>query len=402
MNIVVLSPRFPFPLDKGDRLTVFHLVKYLSERHRVSLVCFLEPGQDPAWVEKVAPYCERIECVPLRRFRAALNAGIGIFGATPLQMRYYRDSAMRDTVRRVIDQEKPDVLYSQLIRMSQYSAPYQAIARVAAFNLSMTRNHRRLAEHSRGALARVFNRLEYDKLKHFEGIFARRFDRVLYISKYDVQEAEEHCGPLEKVSVIPHGVDFAYFSGDETIPKRPDSVIMTGNMNYAPNADAARFLCSEILPLVRKAIPDVHLSLVGADPSRELRALAKDPGVEVTGRVPDLRGSMNRAMIAVAPIRIGAGLQNKILEGMSMGLPMVATSVANEGIQALDGENIMIGDTAADFADRMIELLRDPERRIALGRAAREFIVRNWSWEKHFGDLERIMEELVREKRGED
>jgi len=401
MNIVVLSPRFPFPLDKGDRLTVFHLVKYLSARHRVSLVCFLEPDQDPAWVEKVEPYCKRIECVPLNRLRAAANAAIGIFGATPVQMRYYRDPAMRDTVRRVIDEEKPDVLYSQLIRMSQYSEPHREITRVAAFNLSMTRNHRRLAEHSRRPLARLFNRLEYHKLKHFEGSFASRFDRVLYISKYDVEEAQEHCGPLARVSVIPHGVDFDYFHADETVPRRPSSVIMTGNMNYAPNADAAVFLCREILPLVREALPDVRVSLVGADPGREVRALAEDPSIEVTGRVPDLRDSMNRAEIAVAPIRIGAGLQNKVLEGMSMGLPMVATSVANEGIQAVDGENILLGDTAAEFADRMIELLRDPERRAVLGRAARDFIVRNWSWEKHFGDLEQIMEQLVREKRDE-
>jgi glycosyltransferase involved in cell wall biosynthesis len=379
MNIVVLSPRFPYPLDKGDRLTVFHLVKYLSARHRVSLVCFLEPDQDPAWVEKVEPYCKRIEYVPLKRHRAMLNSAIGVFGRSPLQMRYYRDPAMRELVARVIDQEQPDVLYSQLIRMSQYSEPYRGIARVAAFNLSMTRNYRRLAEHSRSPLARLFNRLEYEKLK----------------------QAQEHCGALQKVSVIPHGVDFAYFSGDEAVPRQPNSVIMTGNMNYAPNADAAVFLCREILPLVREAIPEVRVSLVGADPGREVRALAEDPAVEVTGRVPDLRGSMNRAVIAVAPIRIGAGLQNKILEGMSMGLPMVATSVANEGIQAVDGENILIGDTAAEFADRMIELLRDEQRRIALGLAAREFIVRNWSWEKHFGDLERIMEELVREKRGD-
>jgi sugar transferase (PEP-CTERM/EpsH1 system associated) len=401
MNVVVLSPRFPFPLDKGDRLTVFHLLKYLSARHRVSLVCFRESGQDPAWVEEVAPYCARIECVALNPLRAALNAAIGVFGATPLQMRYYQSSAMRDTVRRVIDQEKPDLVYSQLIRMSQYSEPYGDIPRVAAFNLSMTRNYRRLLEHSRSPLARLFNRLEHRKLARFEGAFARRFDRVLYISKYDVEETQLEDGPPPKVSVIPHGVDFERFSSDESIPKRPDSVIMTGNMNYAPNADAALFLCTEILPIVRQAVPGVHVSLVGADPGRDVRALARVPGVEVTGRVPDLREPMNRATIAVAPIRIGAGLQNKVLEGMSMGLPMVATSVANEGIQAQDGENIMIGDTAPDFASRMIALLRDQQRRAELGRAAREFIVRNWSWEKHFGDLERIMDELVRERRSE-
>ena len=322
----------------------------------------------------------------------------GLVRRHPLQLSYYRDRALSDALRRVVEEEEVDLLYSQLIRMAQYTEPYQGHARVAAFNLSMTLNHRRLAEHASSLAARAFHWLEHRKMRSFEADFARRFDRVLYISKHDLEAAAAE-GSLDNVFLVPHGVDYRYFAPDDGVEKLPQSIVVTGNMSYAPNIDAVRYLCAEILPLVRREIPEVTLSVVGADPPPALRALADDGAIEVTGRVPDLRVFMNRAEVAVAPIRIGAGLQNKVLEGMSMALPMVITSVANEGIGAVDGENILVADSPEELASNIVELLRSAELRGHLGTAAREFIVREWSWEKHFADLEDMMEKLVANKR---
>jgi sugar transferase (PEP-CTERM/EpsH1 system associated) len=399
MRMVVTSARFPYPLDKGDRLTVFHLLKYFSQRHEVSLVCFLEPEQDPDWVEKVAPFCERVELVPLRRLRAYSKCLTGALGRTPLQMHYYADPVMHDTVRRVVQEVEPDLLYAQLIRMGQYIAPYESPARVAAFNLSMTLNHRRLSEHASG-VSKLFHWLEYQKLRSFEAEYARHFERILLISKYDLQAIEQK-EPLENVFFSPHGVDYEYFAPDTTVQKVPSSLVLTGNLNYTPNVDGALYFCREILPLVRAQDSQAKLAIVGADPTPEVQALGRDPAVEVTGRVPDLRPYMNRAQVGVAPIRIGAGLQNKVLEGMSMALPMVATSVANEGIQAIDSENILLADSATAFADHILRLLNEPERRKQLGQAARQFIATQWTWEKHFDDLEEMFVDLVDEKRRE-
>lgn len=397
MKIVVVAPRFPFPLDKGDRLTVYHLLKYFSHEHQLSLVCFLEPDQDPAWVSEVEPFCERIEMVPLRRRRSYFNSAVGLLGPTPIQMRYYADPAMHAAVRRVIQDAQPDLLYAQLIRMGQYIEPYHSYARVAAFNLSMTLNHARLAEHASNKVSQLFHYIEYLKLRSFEGEFARRFDRVLYISRHDF-DAISNKAPLKNVSFIPHGVDYVYFTPDTAVQKAHHSLIITGNMNYAPNIDAAMYFYHEIFPSVRRRVTDVKLSIIGTDPSSAIKALARDPAVCVTGRVPDLRTYMNQAQIALAPIRIGAGLQNKVLEGMSMSLPMVITPVANEGIRAEDGRHVLIADSAQDFADQVVSLLNEPERRKQIGAAAREFIVQNWSWEKHFSDLERIFAGLIGEK----
>jgi hypothetical protein len=234
-------------------------------------------------------------------------------------------------------------------------------------------------------------------MRSYEADFAARFDRVLLISKHDFDAIEQKV-PLKNVFFNPHGVDWRYFTSDPSIPKVSNTLIFTGNMSYVPNVDAVTYFCLEILPLVRERIPGVKFIIVGADPAPDVTSLTRDPSVEVTGRVPDLRQFMNQAVVAVAPIRIGAGLQNKVLEGLSMGLPMVITSVANEGIQAVNGEHLLIAESAKASSDQIVRLLKDPKLRDRLGSAARRFIVENWSWEKHFGDLEAMFVNLVNQK----
>lgn len=397
MKIVVIAPRFPFPLDKGDRLTVFHLLKYLSQRHQVSLICFLEPDQDPAWVEKVEPFCERVEAVPLKRARAYMNCMVGLPGKIPLQMSYYADPEMTAAVEKLTAEIQPDLVYAHTIRMGQYSEPLDApMTKVLAMQISMTLNYRRLAEHTSNPISKFFFKTEYNKVRGFEAAFARKFDKVLLISEHDLAAIEQKK-PLENVFFSPHGVDYKYFAPDKSVEKQANTLIFTGNMNYAPNTDAINYFYTEIFPRIRQEIPDTKLWIVGANTSAAIKSLGDDPAVTVTGRVPDLRTYTNQAQVALAPIRIGAGLQNKVLEGMSMGLPMVVTSVANEGIKAIPNKNILIGDSPEVFAQNVITLLQDAQLRTQMGDAARQFIVEKWSWEKHFGDLEEMFGELVSE-----
>ncbi len=394
MKITVVAQRFPFPLDRGDPLTIFHLVKHFSARHQISLVTFTEPNYNPDWVKKLKPFCERIETVPIRKWRICANSLAGLPTRTPLQLHYFSDPTMRRTVHQVIQETQPDLLYAHYIRMGQYIEPYRECVRVLAMQLSMTLNYRRLADHAPNLLRKILYTNEHRRLRGFEAEFARRFDKVLLISKNDLK-AMEPKSPLNNVFFNPHGVDNSHFAPDVRVQKKPNMVIFTGNMNYMPNVDATVYYCREILPLVRRYVPDVNLNIVGADPVPAVQSLAEDPSVQVLGRVPNLRPYINQAQIAIAPMRIAAGLLNKVLEGMSMGLPMVISSIANEGIQAVDGKHVLIADKAEDFANKIVHLLNEPERRKQLGAAARDFIVKEWSWEKHFQDLEQMFCDLV-------
>ena len=398
LNIVVVAPRFPFPLDRGDRLTIYNLLQFFSKRHKVSLVCFLEADQDPSWVTKVEPFCEQVVTVPLNKTRVYANSVSGVLGSTPLQVRYYADPTMTAAVKKLVATQKPDLLYAHTIRMGQYIEPFPNLPRVLAMQISMTLNYRRLAERAKGLLRKGLYTLEYRKLRAFEGQYARMFDKVLLISPHDLQ-AIERDAPKDNVFFSPHGVDYTFFTADPIVEKVQNSLIFTGNMGYAPNVDAACFFYEQIFPLVRKQVPNVRWTIVGTNPAPEIEALADDAAVTVTGRVPDLRDYLNRAQVAIDPLRVGAGLQNKVLEGMSMGLPMVITSIANEGIQAPHPDTILVADDPESFAQRVVELLESAEKRTQIGEAARDFIINNWSWEKHFEDLEAMVVELFHDHR---
>ena len=392
MRVLVLAPRFPFPLDKGDRITVFNLVRHFSRLHDVALVTFLEPDQNPDDRRHLVDAADRIDTVPLAKGRAYLRALLGMLRGKPLQVGYYSSPQMARKVAEVIEEFQPDIVYSHTIRMAEYLAA-DPRPKVLAMQISMRLNYGRLARFHKSLLRRIVYRVEAWWAGRYEPRIARRFDRCLLISEHDV--AALGTPRPENILINPHGVDYRFFASTGTGAEQEGRLVFTGNMAYPPNADAAEWFVDEILPLVHKEVPGVRLSVVGADPLPGVRRLADDPSVEVTGRVPDLRPFLDRAQVAIDPLRVGAGLQNKVLEGMSMGVPMVVTSVANEGIGAEPGRHLLVADTPADFAEAVVALLSDPSRRTAMGAHARTFIVEQWSWEKHFDDLEREMCSLV-------
>jgi sugar transferase (PEP-CTERM/EpsH1 system associated) len=372
---------------------VFNLVRYLGRRHDVSLVTFLEPGQDPSDRRHLESAVERIETLRLPARTAFVNAALGVLRGRPLQVGYYLSPDMNRLVDRVVEEFRPDLVYAHTIRMAEYAARREPIPRILGMQISMRLNYGRLARYHRSPWRRLVYRLEARWAGRYERRIAARFDKCLLISAKDVAAlGDPRPG---NVLVSPHGVDYRYFTSTGRGPEEDGHIVFTGNMAYPPNVDAVEWFVRDILPLVLEEEPEARLTIVGADPLPSVVALGIDPAVEVTGRVPDLRPFMDRARVAIDPLRVGAGLQNKVLEGMSMSLPMVITTVANEGIRAEPGRQVVVADTPEGFARAVVDLLRDDVRRTSIGEAARRFIVEGWSWEKHFDDLEREMSSLV-------
>ena len=398
MKILILCPRLPYPLDKGDRLTVHRLIQYLSRKHEVGLITFLEPGQDPDWVGKFSDTCRSISVQPLSRWRAYGHCALGLLGSKEaLQVLYYRDRRLQALVDRGIAEQQPDLLYAHTIRMGPYISRVPGRPKILALQISMALNYRRLAQHARSPWWRALYRIEHRRVRDYEAELAREFDRCLLIGPSDLREIEKR-GALDNVFFSPHGVDTELFRPAPQRARNHD-IIFTGNMSYRPNADAALYFARTIFPRVVERIPDARFLVVGTSPDRSLRRLARHPGITVTGAVTDLAAYLRRAAVSVDPLRIGAGLQNKILEGMAAGLPMVVTSVANEGIGAEHNLHLLVADQPDDFARRVCELLLDVERSDRIGRAARQFILERWTWEHHFEQLEAMMQVLVDEHR---
>jgi len=394
MRILALSPRFPYPPHKGDQLTVLNLLKFFSQNHEIDLYTFVENPEELDYLSEVEPYCRRIDTVILDSKKAKRRCWRALPTSTPLQVAYYDVKEMWDKVRQAMAQETYDLAYVHYIRMAPYMLYEDRLPRILGMQLSFGMNSRRLARHARTLKDKLLHRVEAFKMSRKEWWYASRYDIALLISDHDRRYVTRY-GLTDNIRINPHGVDTGFFSPDPSVEIDPKRIVMTGNMQYPPNVDAVLFFAEEILPIIRQEEPQAHFYAVGRDPTPLLTRLNERPNVTITGAVDDIRPYIRSAMVAVDSLRIGAGLQNKVLEALSSGTPVVMTAMANEGIRATEDEMCSIADTPEEFAQAVLQIMRDPALHRRLSQAARNFILAEWTWEKHFKDLEGWMEELV-------
>lgn len=396
MKILIVSTRAPQKDGKGDALTVHHLIKYLRSRgHEIVLAAFVERGAE-ANVVSAREDCVEVVGVSRGRFWPLLNAARGLLSSKPLQVWFYWNRKMDRAVRRLIEQHEPDLIYAHYIRMAEYvrSENHQA-AKVLAMQLSHAKNYFDMAEYGKVTrLLRSLYRIEAKRTLRYEFDVMSDFDQCMLIS----QKERDFIDPdrvRDNVFFNPHGVDSDFYTPQPEVEKVDDKLVFTGSMDFHPNADAAVFFVKEILPLIREKRPSVTLDIVGREPTSEVMALHDPPVVTVTGAVPDIRPYVSRAVVNVIPIRAAAGLQNKLLIAMSMGAAVVCTSQGNGIIGASPGRDVVQADTPEDFADAVVHLLSDDQKRAELGLNARAFILEKWTWEVYLAELEEMFVDMA-------
>jgi sugar transferase (PEP-CTERM/EpsH1 system associated) len=394
VRLLVVTYRFPAYTHTADRNVIYHLVRHFSKRHEVSLVALATERPADQSTDLIREFCARTEVVPLPRWRSVLNASLGVLRDGPLQLHYYWSPEMRARVQQVAVEQRIDVAYGYHLRSAPYLMPLNGIPKVVALQPAQVLHFGRRCKVIRNPLKRLLYGLEYRRLIGYEQAVAERFERCLLISETD-REAIDPEGRLANVFYNPHGTDVARFAPPPDMDRDPASLVFAGAMNIDTNTDAVHFFVRDILPLIWRKRPDVRLYVVGRHPPRSVRLLARDSRIVVTGLVPDLRPHLWRATIGIDPIRIAAGMQNKVIEGMAAGLPLVITSVANEGIGAVDNDHVLIADGPQKFASAVLELLRDPARARALAQRAETLARSQWTWEFHFESLEALLKDVV-------
>ncbi len=389
MKILVVLPRFPYPLEKGDKLRAYYQIKELSKHNEVYLYCVSHTKVLPEHIEAVKPYCKEICLVRSPRLANYKNVVRNYLHTKSLQMGYWDSIKSRKAYKAFEKKVDPDVLYSQMVRtmplVSRSPKP-----KVMDFQDAMSMNCERRMEKSHGLWHYILH-FEFKMLRSTEYNSFKIFDALTIISEPD-SEAIPHKQNGD-IHIIPNGVDFEYFAPMECEKKY--DILFCGNMSYEPNVHAAQFLAKEVMPLVWKEVPEATLLLAGASPKREVRKLAGDK-VTVTGYVDDIRESYASARIFAAPMQTGSGLQNKLLEAMAMQLPCVTTSIANASLYAEDGRQVLVGDTAQAFADHLIKLLQNEDLRDQLAIAGYNYVNDNFSWEKSCKKLENILHSVIR------
>ncbi len=394
MKILLLSPRMPHPLGKADSMTVYRLIRYFAQRHEIYLACFYSEDSELEHLPELNRFCRVVKCIKLSKWRPVLNMANIKNGKLPLQVLYYLDPSMQKTVDEIMRRYKPDLAYAHLIRMGEYLKDLSGPPRVLAMQISQTLNYRRMIANIPSLTYKALYRLEYNRVRKYEPKITRYFDSCLLISEKDKKALDGH-ERIENIFYSPHGVDVDFYTNTDNAEKE-NAILFCGVLETPTNMDAVLYFYNQIYPMVKKSVSDVRLYLVGKNPPRAIKSLAqKDPSVIVTGFVKDVRHYYVKARVGVDPLRIGAGLQNKLLIGMSMGQPMVCTSIANEGIQAEPGKEVIIADAPEEFASAVVELLSNPEKAGILANNARKYVEKKWTWEYHFQQLEKHFESLV-------
>lgn len=375
MRLFVLLSRFPYPLEKGDKLRAFHQLRILSKHHEVYLCALHENELQQDWINEVKQYCTELETVRLSRIDQALNLGLSLLSSEPFQVAYFHQQSAQKTVNSLIETWKPDMIYCQLLRTAKYMRNIHNVRKVIDFQDAFSKGIERRLKTDPWYWKPIL-RSELNRLNSYEQQVFKNFDHCTIISEQDREQL-----PFEQrneVIIVRNGVELDDFQPSTEL--KTVDVLFAGNMGYPPNVDAAVFLSIEVMPIVRGRIPNAKLMLAGARPDPKVKELANEL-TEVTGWVDDIRDCYAKAKVFVAPMMIGTGLQNKLLEAMAMEIPCITSTLANNALKATPNEQILIAESPQEYANHIIELLENQEKAKLIAANGHSLVSEQFSWE---------------------
>lgn len=382
MKILFLSHTFPFPLDEGTRVLVYNLLRGLSGRNEVHLICTNDRAVTAADRAAVARLGVRSVQVFEHEVPKALSARVrNVFlDRVPFCVRQFESQPMREAIERFLGQQGADVIHAEYISSAAYRESFGATPAVFYPHDAVSMLFERNIGAERG-LRKFYTRAQWRKVIDFERREMPRFAANVIVSPVDREYLMRHVSGA-RIEVIPLGIDADFFSA-RPAEEKPDTVLFRGVMGFLPNADAARFFYREIFQRVKAELPGARFVVAGANPPPDLQAwAAADPALSVTGFVEDMRAPMSEASVIVCPMRIGSGIKIKLLESLAMGKAVVATPLACAGLELRADEHLLVAEAPEQFARCVAQLLRDPKRRAQLGEAGRRWVRERYTWDE--------------------
>ncbi len=392
-----MSQRVPWPPDRGDRITTWHVLRHLlGQGASVRVGCLAESDRDEEMARELAPQVEAL-CAPrIHRGPRKLLSLSGLLTGQALNLIFFGDRRLRAQVARWLAEDPPDLIYVYSASMAQHVMPsgQDQSLRVMQFAELDSDKYRQYAEHDGPLGGWIYGR-EADKLLEFERQVARAFDVSLVVSDVE-KELFMKCIPDVEPTVVPNGVDVDHFSSSGDENRDPHTLIFSGVMNYEPNVEGIQWFVRDCWEPIRAAHPDARLLIVGSHPTREIRELAEHPGIEVTGRVPETPPYFDRAAVALAPLRLARGVQNKVLEAMSMGLPIVASPQASQGLGDVPHDTLLRAEGRDATVAAVCRLLDDPSEARMIGERAAAFVRSRYRWEQMLARFDAAIDEARR------
>ena len=388
MKILYLMYRFPYPLDKGDKLRAFNFIKQLSKNHEIYLVSIIDEIIEPQWLEILKKYTTKIYLVKQSKIKLIKNLLVNLFNGKPLQNAFVYDKALKNQIKTIIEETECDIAICLMVRPAEYLIGTK-IKKILDYQDALSIGFERRSKKSSFPRS-LFYKMEAERLKKFERFLFDKFDLKLIITDED----KKHINHQDKykIVVIQNGIDTSYFT-PELDTKRDIDILFVGNMQYEPNILCVKYIVNEILPRIKLHKSNIKLMIAGAEPTKEVQSLA-DEDVIITGKLDDIRQAYNRGKIFLAPMQTGTGLQNKLLEAMAMKLPVVTSELCNKALLAKENEQILIGRSPSEYAEHCIELLNDSFLYEKISNNGYNFVINNFSWEHNIKKLNELIDNI--------
>jgi len=373
MKLVVLTSRIPYPLEKGDKLRIFHQIKHLAKSHQICLIC-LNENSDKIDTSVLEDLVEELHIVPLSKWKIPFRLFFAIFHNLPFQVEYFLERKNKKKIETIIQNFNPNHIYCQLIRTSEYVKDLFQFEKTIDYMDAFSAAALRRAKTEKG-FQKLFWKIENERVKKYERSIYDYFNQHSIITEQDRNLLAIPSN--KKISIVPNGVDTGYFENSH-IAKKYD-IVFAGNMNYPPNIAAAIFLVEEILPKLKAQFPNTTVLIAGANPSTEVLSLTGEH-VTVSGWMNDIREAYCESRVFVAPMFIGAGMQNKILEAMSSELPVITTTLAAEAFKEKELSKVIEANSSFEFAKAIQYYLLNEGAQVSDGKKNRIYVEEKYSW----------------------
>ncbi len=389
LNILFLTPRFPFPLIGGDRLKAYYLLKHLALNHNVTLITFFQGKElKSEWVNELTNLGIDLKVIHINPVVAGIKCGLKLFTKYPLEILYYYNDEFQNEVDKVLKEKKIDIGFSFFMRTAEYLKD-KNIKKILIAEDCRTLYQIRSYEESKNLKQKAIRAWEHYKLKTYEPEIMKHFDFTTFVTAEDANEMQIQ-NINTKIRILTNGTDTDYFKPGD-FSKRKD-ILISGKLDIWSNIIMIKRIVYDILPKILSELPDVKLTIVGAKPKSEILALASE-NVIIKTNVPDFLPYLQGARLFLHPHLGGSGIQNKLIEAMSVGCPVITTNTGNQGINATDGIEAIISNENSEIALKAIEVLKNDDLALNLSLNARKLILKKQSWNNVFQQLDELIKE---------
>jgi sugar transferase (PEP-CTERM/EpsH1 system associated) len=399
MRLLVLTHRLPYPPNKGDKIRSFNILKRLAAKHTVWLGCVIDEERDLRFIDNVRDLVQGLVFSAVHPRLKRVSSLSKLLLGKPISVAYFYSGKLQEEIDDIIATCNVEAVFcystqmvEYVIRSKHYAGKLGRVAKVVDLIDVDSYKWTQYAERSSG-FKRWLYRYEAKQLARYEAMVVGVFSDLLLVSEQE-KRIFSRVAPIDHVTAMPNGVDLDFFYPvrDDRPMDRVPTIVFTGVMDYWPNVEGVAWFVEKIFPRIRDRVPQAAFDIVGAKPTAQVMKLQAVNGVRVTGYVEDVREYLRNADVCVVPLRIARGLQNKVLEAMAMGKPVIGTPEALEGIRAVAGEDVFQAKTPETLAEAVIDLLTNRAKADAVGRRARLCVEQSYSWERNLEILDEIID----------